>query len=132
MSSFNFILKQSGTSGYLIWAYKEDSIKTAANALSFVSDSDFNNLRISGINKIEVLKEMDVIITGENLTKNTSYMIYYYGENNGLPRMKTPIYTQVVTTKASADDIIAVGSLRYGLFSILINIIMIMIIIFMF
>lgn len=115
-TNFNFTLRQTGTPGYINWAYKEVNINLDS-ALSFISDSDFINLKISGLNKIEVANEKDVIISCANLIANTSYAIYYYGENNGLPRMKTPIYKQIVTTNVFNYN----GSMRYDWLSILIS-----------
>ena len=95
--SFSFTLKQSGASGTLYWAYKKETANDN-NIQSYIDESDFTALTAVTINNTAASVDTDIPITVTDLAAESQYTVYYYGQNNGLPKIKTPIYSQIIIT----------------------------------
>ena len=121
-------LKQLDAAGHLFWGYKEESFKVN-NSFSLISEAEFATLTLSGLNMADSLIVIDAPVIVSSLKPSTSYTIYYYGENNGIPKMTTPIYTQIITTETAVSTTENDAELmRYGLFGF-ISIIMVILVI---
>ena len=122
-TSFSIILKQSGAAGTLSYVYKKETVK-ANNTQSTITETDFAALPTASLisDSAAAVIDTNVTITVSGLAPDFSYTVYYYGQNNGLPKMKTPIYTQIITTNKAG-----VGILRYGFFILLAMMIVILV-----
>ena len=123
-TTFSFPLKQSGAAGTLFWAYKKEAPK-ANNTQTTITEADFALLTTTS-NSTAATVDIELTATVTGLTADTSYTVYYYGQNTGLPKMKTPIYSQIITTKTTAAPT-GVEMLRYGFFVLLAMIMVILV-----
>jgi hypothetical protein len=100
-TTLSMTLKQAGSAGSLYCAYQALTA-VANNTQSVISETAYYALNLNAT-KLEALLNTDVQCNFSSLSSNTSYQLYYYGENTGLPKIRTSIYTQIATTTATAS-----------------------------
>ena len=98
-NSFEMILRQGGADGTLNWAYKEKG-SFANNILSIIPDAEFAAYVNINLNNAPAVMDTDLKINVTGLIVDTTYNVYYYGQSYGISQVKTPIYSQIITTLA--------------------------------
>lgn len=103
VSSFEMILRQGGADGTLNWAYKAKS-SWKSNNFSVIPDDEFATYIGINLNHTPAIMDTDIKINVTGLFPNTSYDVYYYGKSYGISNLKTPIYSQIITTLANSTS----------------------------
>jgi hypothetical protein len=105
----SFKLTLSGEGNVIYYQAKLDK-KTANTNATY--DYDFYKANAKPVNEIKAnLTGNDAAISLSNLEKDTSYQIYYYASNNGIPQLYSNVYSQTYTTKAAGLENLKFGFL---------------------
>ena len=95
---------EQNTPGRVTVFFKEnDQFVKTEKILNFnLTDAEFATLSNDTSNliqyKFQVPADEEVSLLISNLTANTTYRIYYYGENDAIPRRKTTVMGEIFTT----------------------------------
>ena len=76
---------------------------------------------ISSYNKTsKVVKKGELIdFIADIVQSGTSYQLYYYGENTGVPVLRSPVYGQIGTTGGLRDEGSGIGNLKIELITLI-------------
>ena len=108
-SSLSFTLSMS-TNG-TIYAYLNQSNNSNSNtSMSYDSFIILVNANFA-TNSQSVTSGQSAVFTFSNLTASTSFQLYYYGENQGVPVLRTVVYEQSTTTSSNNSEFLRLGIL---------------------
>lgn len=95
---------KQNTPGRVTVFYKKNDVivKTDKNLNFILTDTEFTTLSSDSANlvqyKYQVPANEEVPLLVYNLTANTTYRLYYYGENDAIPKRKTVVMGEILTT----------------------------------